>query len=117
MVLSTTVFKSDGSIVASIIINPMTIGSEKAIIDRAKERCKQGLSEEVNKKLRFKDFHIEFPGRQGKERSGYFDDAKPQDCVMMGNGEQACADRAWKKHEIYSVSEPMDGSGTGGRFT
>lgn len=57
ILLSTTVFKSDGSIVANIIINPMTIGSEKAIIDRAKERCKQGLSEEVNKKLRFKVFH------------------------------------------------------------
>ena len=54
---STTVYKTDGSIVANIVLNPMTNESEEAILGRAKERCGQKLSKEVNKVLKYKVFH------------------------------------------------------------
>ena len=53
---STTVFKNDGNIVANIIISPLASESETLILDSARERCKRGLSDEVNKRLRFNAF-------------------------------------------------------------
>ena len=60
---STTVFKSDGTIVANILISPLAVESVATILANAKERCKYSLSVEVNKRLKFIAFNTisEFP--------------------------------------------------------
>ncbi|MBO4908169.1 MAG: acyl--CoA ligase [Lachnospiraceae bacterium] len=60
---STTVFKKDGSIVANIIISPLSIESESTVLEGVKKRCKTSLSTSVFDKLNYKIFKniTEFP--------------------------------------------------------
>lgn len=60
---STTVFKKDGSIVANIIISPLSSESDERILEKIQKRCKTSLSKIVFDKLKFKVFKniTEFP--------------------------------------------------------
>ena len=85
---STTVFKSNGTIVANLLLNPLTKDDGAEILERVKERCRKELSVEVVDRIRYRVFDSisDFPITQsGKRNIRRLEELKDKEIVTIHN--------------------------------
>ena len=89
---STTVFKSNGTIVANLLLNPLAKKEDSTILERVKERCKKDLPAEVVDKIRYRIFKSisDFPiTASGKRNIRRLEELKEQEIVTIHSSENA----------------------------
>ena len=87
---STTVFKSNGAIVANLLLNPLSKIEESIVLERVKERCSNYLPAEVVDKIRFRIFKSisDFPiTASGKRNIRRLEELKDQEIVTIHSSE------------------------------